>query len=572
MDDSYISWSTIGVDCREIPQDQPSLNFTYLTGGTDEKTIKAEVLKGFGHVLGLLFEHQNPTSPVEIKPGADLVEEYNISQELADEIRNQYSSLECNYNEYDKYSIMVLGIPKKLLVNPRYYAPENYDLSPSDTALIAQQYPYPPACVTMETMKNTVSIVIDDIASLFHFWIDWGDGIKENTTYIRTNHTYKDGIAKHKITIGGGKIIELSCDDNKLTSLDIKNAGSKIWILTCRHNELKTLDVSQNSNLRILACEYNQLNTLDLSNNKNLTSVGCNNNNLGNIHVSGLSKLWELECNDNHLQSLDLSTLSNLTNLNCSKNSISTIDVSHNPALKNLIYNNGNLVTLMIDDNNILEKFECESSNIQNTDWLSKMPNLKTLFCSNNNLNGKLDISQNTALRSLRCYNCSLTSLNTQQNPLLNELNLGFNPNINFDLTSNDSLEYFNCSYCNLITLDISHNRQLNTLSCNNNNLSKLEISGLTNLQNIYLYSNPLVQDNTVLQNIADNLPYRSMDNFNYGRIYIERSDLDQEFLNTCQSKCWLVDKLSPEDTRLKSSNFISNAIAQKDYRMDFAY
>lgn len=205
MDDSYISWSTIGVDCREIPQDQPSLNFTYLTGGTDEKTIKAEVLKGFGHVLGLLFEHQNPTSPVEIKPGADLVEEYNISQELADEIRNQYSSLECNYNEYDKYSIMVLGIPKKLLVNPRYYAPENYDLSPSDTALIAQQYPYPPACVTMETMKNTVSIVIDDMASLFHFWIDWGDGIKENTTHIRTNHTYKDGIAKHKITIGGGK-------------------------------------------------------------------------------------------------------------------------------------------------------------------------------------------------------------------------------------------------------------------------------------------------------------------------------------------------------------------------------
>lgn len=54
MDEKWIAWSTIGTDCKAIPQNEPSLNFVWLEE-EDELGIKAEVLRGFGSVLGLGF-------------------------------------------------------------------------------------------------------------------------------------------------------------------------------------------------------------------------------------------------------------------------------------------------------------------------------------------------------------------------------------------------------------------------------------------------------------------------------------------------------------------------------------
>ena len=57
MDERWLAWSAIGTDCQSVPQDEVSLNFVWLE---DEGTagVKAEVLRGFGHVLGLGFEHK----------------------------------------------------------------------------------------------------------------------------------------------------------------------------------------------------------------------------------------------------------------------------------------------------------------------------------------------------------------------------------------------------------------------------------------------------------------------------------------------------------------------------------
>lgn len=61
LDTRFLAWSTIGMDCKAIPQNEPYLNFVWLE--EDEDTfIKGEVLRSFGHVLGLGFEHRNPDS------------------------------------------------------------------------------------------------------------------------------------------------------------------------------------------------------------------------------------------------------------------------------------------------------------------------------------------------------------------------------------------------------------------------------------------------------------------------------------------------------------------------------
>lgn len=88
LDTNYIAWSTIGTDCNAIPQDEPSLNFVWLDEETDE-IIQREVLRGFGNVLGLVFEHQNPNAPVQIKATADIASEFNLSEKKS--YRNSYS-------------------------------------------------------------------------------------------------------------------------------------------------------------------------------------------------------------------------------------------------------------------------------------------------------------------------------------------------------------------------------------------------------------------------------------------------------------------------------------------------
>lgn len=139
--DNYIAWSTIGIDCKSIDQDKPSLNFVWLQDETDESIIKGEVLRAFGLVLGLSFEHQNPNSTLQIKPTADIAAEYNLTTEQSNQIRQQYSTAYTNFSEYDKSSIMVLDIPRTLLVNPREYTPANKELSEKDINFIDQLYP-----------------------------------------------------------------------------------------------------------------------------------------------------------------------------------------------------------------------------------------------------------------------------------------------------------------------------------------------------------------------------------------------------------------------------------------------
>jgi len=48
------NWAYIGPDCLDAPQDEPTVNFGYL------EPPEASVLHEFGHVLGLLHEHNHP--------------------------------------------------------------------------------------------------------------------------------------------------------------------------------------------------------------------------------------------------------------------------------------------------------------------------------------------------------------------------------------------------------------------------------------------------------------------------------------------------------------------------------
>lgn len=136
-----VSWSTIGTDCQLVPQNESSLNFVYLDD-PDEEFVRGEVLRAFGHVLGLGFEHKNPSSPLVFKANAaaTLQDYYGLTEEEVNDFMAQYQTDQTNYSDYDKSSIMVAEIPGSILVNRRLVTTFNTELSENDIAFISTLY------------------------------------------------------------------------------------------------------------------------------------------------------------------------------------------------------------------------------------------------------------------------------------------------------------------------------------------------------------------------------------------------------------------------------------------------
>jgi serralysin len=58
------AWSYRGTDALAVPQSQPTLSLGPLSPTTPEEEVSQTVLHAFGHVLGLLDEHQNPNAQI----------------------------------------------------------------------------------------------------------------------------------------------------------------------------------------------------------------------------------------------------------------------------------------------------------------------------------------------------------------------------------------------------------------------------------------------------------------------------------------------------------------------------
>ena len=93
-------------------------------------------------------------------------------------------------------------------------------------------------------------------------------------------------------------LTELSCNRNKLTSLDLSK-NTALASLVCLENQLTSLDVSKNTVLSNLVCYGNQLTSLDLSKNTALAALSCGKNQLTSLDVSKNTALFILYCDGN---------------------------------------------------------------------------------------------------------------------------------------------------------------------------------------------------------------------------------------------------------------------------------
>lgn len=161
-ENEHIIWSKIGTDCKAVSQTKPSMNLM-LYNENDQEEINSEdfsasILREFGHVLGLIYEHQGPNA--NIKWDEDRVVTYFRSQGWSDSqidmVFDTYNARQTNSTEFDNESIMLLYFPDFLTTDGKG-TKWNTQLSETDKQFISSIYPGKvvlPATISLQYSQN----------------------------------------------------------------------------------------------------------------------------------------------------------------------------------------------------------------------------------------------------------------------------------------------------------------------------------------------------------------------------------------------------------------------------------
>jgi len=140
------SWSVIGTTCKNVPKNQPTMNFGWLTPGVKDQEAERVILHEFGHALGLIHEHQNPVDAIKWnKPAVyhDLSGPPNNWDKatIDHNMFEKYPKQSIQGTSLDKSSIMMYPIAKSWVLDPSQAVGMNTTLSPVDKSFIKKAYP-----------------------------------------------------------------------------------------------------------------------------------------------------------------------------------------------------------------------------------------------------------------------------------------------------------------------------------------------------------------------------------------------------------------------------------------------
>jgi Leucine-rich repeat (LRR) protein len=413
--------------------------------------------------------------------------------------------------------------------------------------------------------------------------------------------------------------------NSKITSLNLtKNVNLKV-LRTESMSGLVSLDLSENKALENLSVNSVSISNLDLSKNPNLTRVTCINNlklkginlqNGGNAKLTSANLLLVsnsiLTCiqvddvaysNTNWSSSKDskvvftdqacivlaytlipdsnfeqklidlgidkdgingkvlTSNILTVKDLNLQSTSITDLTgIEDFAALENLTTPGTNKITkLNVTKNTALKTLVCQSENLTTLD-INNNTKLVTLNAGNNKLTA-LNTSKNLALESLNINNNQVNSLDVQNNTNLTSLIVNVNPSLaTLNVSKNTKLLNLETSNTGLSILNLSANTLLTNLDCSNNKLTSLDVSANTKLTNIACNNNKLtnldISKNVLLVSLtSQNNELKSL-NLKNGKNTLFGTNLN--FKNNSNLTCILVDDASYANSKWNTYKDIS--------------
>lgn len=138
------SWSYLGIQCREIPEDQPTMNYGWIDANSPDDEVQRVVLHEFGHALGLIHEHQNPQGGIDWNEPA-VIEDLSgppnnwTLEQIRHNVLDHYPRDAVMASNVDRLSIMMYPIPASW-TNDGFSADLNADLSETDIEFIRSAY------------------------------------------------------------------------------------------------------------------------------------------------------------------------------------------------------------------------------------------------------------------------------------------------------------------------------------------------------------------------------------------------------------------------------------------------
>ena len=133
------------------------------------------------------------------------------------------------------------------------------------------------------------------------------------------------------------------------------------------------------------------------------------------------------------------------------------------------------------DEALLITDIDCSSMEIRSMYGINSFVNLKSIKCVDNRLT-TLDVSECTLLEELNCAMNNLTSLDISGCPSLVELFCSNNQLTTLDVSVRPSLKVLNCGNNELVTLDLSGSSSLTVLEIWENKFTNIDVSGCLEL------------------------------------------------------------------------------------------
>ncbi len=139
------SWSYLGTVCRQIDPSEPTMNYGWLTPSSSETELRRVVLHEFGHLLGLIHEHQNPQRPISWNKAAVIADLSGPPNNwdratIENNMFKKYEPAAVEATDTDPKSIMMYPVPKAWTTDG-FSVGLNGELSATDRELIRAAYP-----------------------------------------------------------------------------------------------------------------------------------------------------------------------------------------------------------------------------------------------------------------------------------------------------------------------------------------------------------------------------------------------------------------------------------------------
>lgn len=132
------AWSYIGTDALGIPSPQPTMNFGWLD--------QAVILHEFGHMIGMVHEHQNPIDNPIVWDHEEVIKDLSGAPNYWDlatiehNMFDKYNMSQVNGSSFDPDSVMLYSFPAAWTQNG-VSTEENDALSDLDKAFASRVYP-----------------------------------------------------------------------------------------------------------------------------------------------------------------------------------------------------------------------------------------------------------------------------------------------------------------------------------------------------------------------------------------------------------------------------------------------